>query len=560
MFNGIMPKKQVVCWILCFVFGIFPLSSLQAEIFEPNEILKARPPGVDLVYDHAHIMPDALDYSNEYLARIRDRYFIETVIVTLPALGDTRTIEMLAVELFEAWQIGRKFEGRGILLLLSNEHKQVKLEVSKELEDVFTDAFCGYIEDLQLKPYFFAGQLGTGLLAVMEEIENRAEVKQQGGYTQESISRLDQTLLTQGAGAKRDLRKFVREQVTAAARRYPAGNTPAEAWETMIQSWRDKAREPSLGFYTALTRLTYRDFRNLPDSRYEKDVLTYGDKHYEVIENDRFAVIFFGNHKGWDNAPFLFCRTDEGWQYDIVHQRKYIRMGKNPAWGIERADYPYVDLLSGCPYFQGQDIPLEPEDVYHIEDDVILAGRIVEAEERYKQNPEDSATLMELGRLYTIASMGQKAVPLLKKVKKNDPAQALPYKHLAILHVDMFYQYEQAIQELEEYVKRRPNDVFGRNYLGYLYYQTRRYPEAVAQFQKALELREDNCYAYCKLSRAYGQLFLAAWPIDPRRSRYKKSSLEMFYKAARTETPSTRRIAWLRRWLQQKEILAAQGQ
>jgi tetratricopeptide (TPR) repeat protein len=278
-----------------------------------------------------------------------------------------------------------------------------------------------------------------------------------------------------------------------------------------------------------------------------------------VIEKGDAAVIFFGAREGWDNAPFLFCRTREGWQCDIVHQRKYIRMGKDPAWGVERGDHPYIGLLEKCPYFQGQDIPLEAPDVYRIVEDGSMAERILAAEARLQEAPADPAALMELGRLYTIVSMGQKALPLLKKAKTVDPAAALPYKYLAILHVDMFYQYEQAIQELTEYVARRPEDVFGRNYLGYLHYQMRRYPEAVDQLQKALALRADNCYALCLLSRAYGQMALAAWRIDPRRPWYRKSSLEMFQKAASVETPNPRRVAWLQDWLKRHKILVQGG-
>jgi hypothetical protein len=83
---------------------------------------------------------------------------------------------------------------------------------------------------------------------------------------------------------------------------------------------------------------------------------------------------------GWENAPFLFVRTEAGWQFDIVHQRKYIRMGRSPKWGIERADYPYIELLARCPYFMGQDIPLADEDRHRVEADDEIARRIVDLE------------------------------------------------------------------------------------------------------------------------------------------------------------------------------------
>ena len=95
-------------------------------------------------------------------------------------------LETLAVDLVNNWRIGAQHEGRGLLLLLVDETKQVKLEVGYALEDVFTDAFSGYVEDLQLGPYYRAGDVGTGLIAVMEMLEERAQIKDQGEYTPET--------------------------------------------------------------------------------------------------------------------------------------------------------------------------------------------------------------------------------------------------------------------------------------------------------------------------------------------------------------------------------------
>ncbi len=527
-------------------------------IFKRNEISPtvplSRPSYKEFLFDYAHILKDVEEYSNKYLKGIMERYSIEAVIVSIPSLEEKRTIEQTAVELLNNWQIGRKSGGRGIVLLLADKEKQAKLEVSFELEDVFTDAFCGYIEDLQLRPYFLSGQIGIGLLAVMEEIENRAQIKYQGDYSKDSIAQLDRDLLAGGGGAKRDLTKFQKEEIKNTASKYPAGRTPQEAWQTMIQSWRDKARDPNLGIYTEITKLTYRDYQNLPDSRYEEDVRTYADKPYEVIQNENYAVIFFGNKEGWENSPFLFCRTPEGWKFDIVHQRKYIRMGSSPYWGIERGNYPYIDLLSRCPYWMGQDIPLEGEDVYRVEDDQRLAEEILRLEQEYKNNPNDFKTAMGLGRLYTITSMGPKNISVLNKAKQLNPNNPLSYKYLSIAHVDANYQYKTAIEELKGYVERNPEDVFGHNFLGYLYFCVADYDRAIKEFNKAIQLRNDNCYAYCKLSRSYTQLYFKTSQIDPRRMLYKNSAIEMFDKAKSTTTPDQRRIEWLERWLREKGI------
>ena len=553
-------KKSILLKIiLVLALGVIVYlgGSLRNTQFLNRDPLGSRPSGKDVsIFDYAGILEDVAPSTENYLSIIREDYDIEALVVTLAALPQSHTIETLAAEVFSNWQIGSTTGGRGLLLLLSDREKLVKIEVSYELEDVFTDIFCGYIEDKQLKAYFLSDQIAIGLVAVMEEIEQRAQIKHQADYRVAQIDELDAQLLSGGAGAKRQLTDYREEEFSAVGHNYPAGRTPDEAWHTLIRSWENKVRDPNLGVYTQITRLAYRDFKNLPDSRYEEDVATYKNKPYEVIGNDTYAVIFFGKKKGWDNAPFLFCRTAAGWQFDIVHQRKYVRMGRNPHWGIERADYPYVDLLAKCPFWMNQDIPREGDDIYRIQDDHLLAGEIRRLEKAYESRPEDFATVMQLGKLYTITSLSpKKRISLLKKAKEIDPDSPEPYKYLGIVHLDAFYQFESAIKEMETYVKRRPEDVFGHNYLGYLYYSEKKYKPAIKELNHAIELRADNCYAYAKLSRTYAGLFLDSSELDPRRDGYRRKAVEMFEKASATEAADPKRIKWLQRDLFRKKIL-----
>ncbi len=456
--------------VLTLALVVYLGFNLRTRYFSTQPFLETRPVGKNAyVYDYAGILADTRESTARFLEGIESDYAIDAVIVTATALPPTQTIESLAAELFSNWKIGQNTDGRGVLLILSAKEKLIKIEVSYDLEDVFTDIFCGYIEDKQLKSYFLSNQVDIGLVAVLEEIEQRAQIKHQADYTIADIDQLDGDLLSGGAGAKRQLSAYQAETIAAGGQNYPPGRSPQEAWQTLIRSWQDKVRDPDLGVYTHITKLAYRDYRNLPDSRYEEDVRTYKDKPFEVLQNDRYAVIFFGKKKGWENAPFLFGRTDAGWQFDIVHQRKYVRMGKSPNWGIERAGHPYVDLLSGCPYWMNQDIPLEGDDIYHIADDRQLADQIRRLEAAYKEDQNDFQTVMQLGRLYTITSLSpKKRIAYLKKAKQLNPENPEPYKYLGIVYLDAFYQFESALKEMEAYVKQNPRDVFGRNYLGYL--------------------------------------------------------------------------------------------
>jgi hypothetical protein len=435
--------------------------------------------------------------------------------------------------------------------------KSLKQSIFVRISLVLALAFVVYLGlTLRTRHYFLSNQVDIGLVAVLEELEQRARIKHQADYTMADIDQLDTKLLSGGGGAKRQLAEYRAETVLAVGQNYPAGRSPDEAWQTLIRSWQDKVRDPNIGVYTDITKLAYRDFQNLPDSRYEEDAQTYRNKPFEVLQNDRYAVIFFGKKKGWENAPFLFGRTDAGWQFDIVHQRKYVRMGKSPNWGIERAAHPYVELLSRCPYWMNQDIPLEGDDIYRIEDDHRLADKLRNLEAAYNENPTDFQTVMQLGKLYTITSLSpKKRIAYLKQAKQLNPENPEPYKYLGIVYLDAFYQFKSAVKEIEAWVKQNPQDVFGRNYLGYLHYCLKNYYGALEHLNAAVELRPDNCYGYAKLSRVYAGLYLKVSKLDPRRSGYRQKATEMYERAAAAETPDPRRLRWLERYLRSKEII-----
>jgi hypothetical protein len=554
-----ISKSNIVRIILLLMFTCvvyFGLNLRNQQAFQHDFVAHRPAAQAGHIYDYARIVQDIEESTERHLQDIQSDYAIEAAIVTVPALPQNYSIESLAAEIFSNWEIGHETGGRGILLILADKEKLIKIEVSYELEDVFTDIFCGYIEDKQLKNYFLSNQLNIGLVAVLEEIEQRAQIKRQADYTIADIDRLDRELLSGGAGAKRQLTGFQPEVVSAVGQDYPAGRTPAEAWQTLIRSWENKVRDPNLEVYTHITRLAYRDYQNLPDSHYAEDVQTYKGKPYEVLQDGPYAVIFFGKKQGWPNAPFLFCRTESGWQFDIVHQRKYVRMGKTPHWGIERTDYPYVELLSRCPFWMNQDIPLQGDDIYRIRNDKALAAEIRRLEAANAEKPEDFQTVMQLGRLYTMTSLSpQKRIAFLKKAKQLNPVSPEPYKYLAIVYLDAFYQFETAIKEIAAYAEQRPDDVFGRNYLGYLYYCVKEYKPAIGQLEKAVELKSDNCYAFTKLARAYADLYLSTGKLDPRRFRYRQAALEMLAEASAVPTPDDKRIKWLKRYLIKKGIL-----
>ena len=558
-----MRRLRLVSLVLLVTAGAVALSyTLWQQQGKPATLppfsLEQRPHEERLLFDYAGLLEHYQEGSRKYLHNITRQFHIEAVIVSLPDLGPANNIEELAVDITNRWEIGRDHEGRGLLLLLVNKGKQVKLEVAYELEDVFTDAFSGYIEDLQLKPYFLHDDLGTGLIAVMEELEQRAQLKRQGDYTPGLITQLDAELLAGGAGAKRQLTRYRNTESSSETTSYdPAdgAKTPQEAWRIMLTKWAGKGTDIKADIYTEMTKLAMGD-QNSPDKRTRAALQQWQDAEYQVLRDEEHAVIYFGNRKGWNNAPFLFCKTPGGWKFDIVHQRRLVVMGSNPDWKVEQGNYPYVNLLDQVPQSTGKDLPLEQSDLYSCARDEQIAGEIRALQQHHESSPGNFDTVIALARLNVISGQRPNHVtPLIKRAKKLDPASALPYKYSAIYNVNSFFQYETALQDIDTYIEKQPGDAFGYNVKGFLHYRLGNYRKSIDSLEQALGFSADNVYAYALMSRNYALLYSKANSLDPRRASYRKQALAMLHKAESAATPDLARVNRLKHWLQRRKIM-----
>lgn len=441
--------------------------------------IESRPEIGRQLFDYTGDLDHYEENIGRFLRRMLQRVQIEAVIVTLPELPAGTYLEEVAVKLVDRWRIGGDNDGRGLLLLLVEDDKQVKLEVTYELEDVFTDAFTADIQDLQLRPYYLTGDIGTGLAAVMEEIEKRAELEHYGTDSADRITKLDRELLSGGAGAKRSLDRYGHKEddvMIAAPHGVSLGARSAkEAWETLLLKWAGEGADIDVDVYTEMTKMAMGSADH-PDPRTVRSLPHWRQAGYEVRQDAEHAVIWFGNRDGWDNAPFLFCRTSTGWKFDIVHQRRLVVMGPSPSWWIARGDYPYVALLPDAPQSGGKDLPLPREDRYSCSDDEEMAAQIRALEEAHERASDDIEVLMALLRLNVIT--GRRPVhvmPLITRLKTLAPNHPDPYKYAAIYNVHSFFQYETALAEVNVYAKLRPNDAFGHDFIRFLERQAGRH-------------------------------------------------------------------------------------
>lgn len=87
---------------------------------------------------------------------------IQLVVVTLPDLQDY-PIEEYGYQLGRHWGIGQKGEDNGVLLIVAQAERKVRIEVGYGLEGALTDALSANIIHTVILPSFKRGQFATGV-------------------------------------------------------------------------------------------------------------------------------------------------------------------------------------------------------------------------------------------------------------------------------------------------------------------------------------------------------------------------------------------------------------
>jgi uncharacterized protein len=91
------------------------------------------------------------------------------VIATMNNL-ESETIESFAVQLFKEWGIGQKGKDNGVLILVSKEDRQMRIEVGYGLEGYLTDAQSFWIIRDVITPAFKNGDYAGGLNGAVDKI------------------------------------------------------------------------------------------------------------------------------------------------------------------------------------------------------------------------------------------------------------------------------------------------------------------------------------------------------------------------------------------------------
>ena len=111
----------------------------------------------------------ALDAKLEALERARGAQ----VVVLIVASTQPEDIAAYAQRVADAWKIGRREIGDGVLIVVAKNDRKVRIEVAKALEGAIPDLAASRIIGEAITPAFKAGDFAGGLSAAVDRLSER---------------------------------------------------------------------------------------------------------------------------------------------------------------------------------------------------------------------------------------------------------------------------------------------------------------------------------------------------------------------------------------------------
>ncbi|MDP2645928.1 MAG: TPM domain-containing protein [Desulfobacterales bacterium] len=104
----------------------------------------------------------------------------QIAVLTIGSLeGDA--LEDFSIRTVEQWKIGQKGKDNGVLLLVVQKERKVRIEVGRGLEGVLTDLMAGRIIDGVINPRFKAGRFDEGFEAAVAALIQAVHGEFKGG-------------------------------------------------------------------------------------------------------------------------------------------------------------------------------------------------------------------------------------------------------------------------------------------------------------------------------------------------------------------------------------------
>ena len=164
-------KRRVVnsCWWRC-VWLLFAILSIFGCVTE-KQVRNNLPSPDGYVTDLSKILDDTDETILTVISQtLKADTGAELAVLTIDSMAPYKSIERYALDVANEWGVGEQHWNNGILIVVSIEDRQVRIEIGLGLESVFSDARTGEIMDIHLIPHFRNNEFGDGLIQTMNTI------------------------------------------------------------------------------------------------------------------------------------------------------------------------------------------------------------------------------------------------------------------------------------------------------------------------------------------------------------------------------------------------------
>lgn len=140
------------------------------NISQANEVTV--PPFNQHITDLSNILSsEQKSHIEDILTNIEHSEGSQVAVLIVPST-QLETIENYSLRVVKKWKIGRKNIDDGVLLLIAQNDRKIRIEVGYGLEDSITDIIAGRIIKEYITPEFRRGRFYQGILAGIGQIEN----------------------------------------------------------------------------------------------------------------------------------------------------------------------------------------------------------------------------------------------------------------------------------------------------------------------------------------------------------------------------------------------------
>lgn len=153
-----MKKILILAAFIVAFTTIYSTNQLMAK----NTAVKM-PSSRGYISDFANIMPNAHALT-QILAQIERENSLEIAVVTINTTAPYTT-KQYAVKIFKNWQIGKRWQDNGILILVAKNDKKVRIEVGSKLRPILNNAKIGEIIQKAILPFFRQSDYEKGIFA-----------------------------------------------------------------------------------------------------------------------------------------------------------------------------------------------------------------------------------------------------------------------------------------------------------------------------------------------------------------------------------------------------------